>query len=302
MTKRKIVTLALVAVIALTSIAGATMAYFTDLHGHQVENVFTIGNGIKIDLVEEVGIDNAVETSREGYDYENVQPTNKLVKVPTITNTGSNAAYVRVAVVMNNLMAINDAIDGVYEDKDYTDEQIQEVYDYIFDGWGINYGKRTAESRRMWMDSRVGEDSPVLCNIDTFGLLDDSSYDYYGMYDIENQFMSQVEKDRLDPDSGLYTPEGFIYGEDERSYYSAAVNKDERVYVFYLKLEVGESYDLFNGLNVPADFNNEQMEMFNDLHIDVYADAIQVAGFDSYVDAFTQLEAEHAIGWWNEAE
>lgn len=296
MTKRKIVTLALVAVIAVTSIAGATMAYFTDLN-HKVENVFTIGNGIKIDLVEQVGIDNSVETSREGYDYENVQPTNKLVKVPTITNTGSNAAYVRVAVVMNNVQAINDAIDGVYEAKDYTDEQIQAVYDNVFDGWGINYTKRTSGTRRMWMDSRVGEDSPVLCNIDTYAQLADANYGYYGMYDVENQFMSQIEKDRLDLDG-----EGFIYGDDELSYYSAAVNNDERVYVFYLKLEVGESYDLFDGLNVPADFTNEQMAMFDNLEINVYADAIQVAGFADFEAAFTQLEAEHAIGWWNEAE
>lgn len=299
MTKRKIVTLALVAAIAVTSIAGATMAYFTDLN-HKVENVFTIGNGIKIDLVEQVGIDDAVETSREGYVYENVQPTNKLVKVPTITNTGSNEAYVRVAVVINNLSDINDAIDGVYEAKGYTPEQIQAVYDNVFDGWGVNYNKRDPiaegfSSRRMWMDSRVVTGSPVLCNIDTYARLAD---DTYGMYDVENQFMSQVEKDRLDPTSGLYSPEGFIY-EDELSYYSAAVNADERVYVFYLKLDAGWSYTLFNGLNIPADFNNDQMAMFDGLKINVYADAIQTAGFDTFVDAFNTLQNEHAIGWWN---
>lgn len=300
MTKRKIVTLALIAVIAVTSIAGATMAYFTDLN-HKVENVFTIGNGIEIDLVEQVGIDENVETSREGYTYENVQPSNYLVKAPTITNTGSNEAYVRVAVVMNNLDAINEAIDEFYEAKGYTSEQIQAVYDQVFEAWGINYNKREPiaegyETRRMWMDSRVADMfSPVLCNVDTYARL---AGDTYGMYDVENQFMSQVEKDRLDPTSDLYSPEGFIY-EDELSYYSAAVNPDQRVYVFYLKLAVGESYNLFNGLNIPADFNNDQMEMFSGLEINVYADAIQTAGFDTFVEAFDALQEEHAIGWWN---
>ena len=49
MTKKKIITLALVAVIAVTAIASASIAYFTDTK--TAKNTFTMGN-VKIALDE----------------------------------------------------------------------------------------------------------------------------------------------------------------------------------------------------------------------------------------------------------
>lgn len=288
--KKKIVALALVFAMAAIAIVGGTLAYLTSQD--QVVNTFTVGN-VKIDLYEYTDYDGDGELNQDKkfqqeLKYSDIMPGDALPKVPYVENTGNNTAYVRVAVVMNHVSAINDAIDTVYEDKGYTADEIQAVYDEVFDGWGINYGKRTADSRRMWMDAR----SDVLGNIDTYAQLPSEAYKYYGMYDINNQFQSETEQWRTE-----VQPDGFIYGDDEVSYYSCIEN-DERIYVFYLKLESGESYKLFDGLNVPADFNADQLAMFDDLKIAIYADAIQADGFETYTDAFNALETANPLGWW----
>lgn len=288
--KKKIVALALVFAMAAIAIVGGTLAYLTSQD--QVVNTFTVGN-VKIDLYEYTDYDGDGELNRDKkfqqeLKYSDIMPGDKLPKVPYVENTGNNTAYVRVAVVMNHVSAINDAIDGVYEDKGYTADEIQAVYDEVFNGWGINYGKRTEDSRRMWMDAR----SDVLGNIDTYAQLPSEAYAYYGMYDINNQFQSETEQWRTE-----VQPDGFIYGDDEVSYYSCIEN-DERIYVFYLKLKSGESYKLFDGLNVPADFNADQLAMFDGLKIAIYADAIQADGFETYTDAFNALETANPLGWW----
>lgn len=299
--KKKITALCLVLAMAVVAVGGATLAYFTDKD--QVNNTFSIGN-VKIDLYEKTDIDGDGELEKtkfqEYLDYSDIMPGDKLPKQAHIQNTGDYDAYVRVAVVMNNLGKISDAIDEVYKNKTnpatnekYTEEDIQAIYDNVFEGWGMNYAKRTPDSRRMWMDSRVGEGSPVLFNIDTYAQLADSSWGYYGMYDINNKFQSETEKWRAELDPA----EGLIYGDDELSYYSC-INNDERIYVFYLKLTPDQDYTLFEGLNVPAEFDNDQMQMFEGLKIGIYADAIQTANFDTAEDAFTALEAAHPLGWW----
>lgn len=300
--KKKIIALCLIVALAITAVTGATLAYFTDV-AEDVQNNFTIGNvKIKLDetakVLDKYGneVDDALEENDNGgYDYSKLMPTYELEKKPTVTNTGDYTAYVRVAVVMNNLNVINDAIDGVYENLEtpYTDEQIQAVYDNVFDGWGVNYSKRDEypDGSRMWMDSRVGGGSPVLCNIDTLGRLADSYY----RIDCANAFMTDAERDAENGD-GIFDVN---WDDLSVSYYVNAAKTDERVYVFYLELDAGDSYTLFDGLNIPADFTAEQMAMFEGLKISVYADAIQTAGFDTYTDAFNALEAEHPLGWWN---
>lgn len=300
--KKKIIALCLIVALAITAVTGATLAYFTDV-AEDVQNNFTIGN-VQIELNETAKVldkdgnevDDALEENDNGgYDYSKLMPTYELEKKPTVTNTGDYTAYVRVAVVMNNLNVINDAIDGVYENLEtpYTDEQIQAVYDNVFDGWGVNYSKRDEypNGSRMWMDSRVSEGSPVLCNIDTLGRHDDSYY----RIDCANAFMTEKEE-KAENGDGIFDVN---WDDLSVSYYVNAAKTDERVYVFYLELDAAESYTLFDGLNIPADFTAEQMAMFEGLKISVYADAIQTAGFDTYTDAFNALEAEHPLGWWN---
>ncbi len=290
--KKKIISICLVVALVATAVVGATLAYFTD--EDSVENTFTVGD-VKINVWENGAITDkdgnvvqeAVEGEESGIAYEGLMPTYKIQKEAYVTNTGKNEAYVRVAVVMNNVGVINDQIDDVYEAKGCSDEEIQAVYDEVFNGWGMSYTKRHvngANDRRLWMTERPG--TPVLFDgqIDMY-----CGQAGYGMFDVKNTFKSETDTDS----------EGFDYA--CKGYYFDAVDTDSRVYVFYLKLDAGESYKLFDGLNVPADFTNEQMAMFEGLKIGVYADAIQTVGFDTAKDAFDALEAEHHIGWWNGA-
>lgn len=296
--KKKVTAVCATVALAAVALGGATLAYFTD--HDQVENNFTIGD-VKIDLWENGAIldkdgevvQEVVEQEQEGITYENLMPTYKIQKQPIVANTSSQSAYVRVAVVMNNLAEINAAIDGVYEEKGYSAEAIQAVYDDVFEGWGINYSKRAdfPSGSRMWMDSRVGADSPVLCNVDTIARINDNYY----RIDCANAFMTAEEKS-LENGDGIFDVN---WDDLDVSYYVDAAKTGERVYVFYLKLDANQGYKLFEGLNVPADFTAEQMAMFDGLKIGIYADAIQTVGFDNYTDAFNALEDEHPLGWWN---
>lgn len=285
--KKKIVSLCLVVVMAAIAIVGGTLAYLTDKD--QVKNTFTVGN-IDIDLYEKTEQYGDKEF-QEFLDYSNIMPGDALSKEPYVRNESKvNAAYVRVTVVLNHLNEIDKAIDKVYEKAGKTPEEIQAIYDHIFDGWGVNYNKLETNGRRLCMDER----EEVLCNIDMIGKPEDS----YAMVDMRNAFQTAEEKAKFAAyhDGILNVTQG-----DPEGYYWNAVKADERAYVFYLLLQPGEQYKLFDGLNVPADFTAEQLNaMFEGLEINIYADAIQADGFDSYVDAFNALNEAHPIGWWND--
>lgn len=304
--KRKLIAIILIACMALVAVTGATLAYFTD--NDAVKNEFTVGD-ISIDLWEKVGVDedgkdiligkNTDKAEKSKYEYTNLLPTDVLTKEVHITNTCSNSAYVRVTVVINNIDKINFAIDEVYEKApyNYSAEQIQNIYDEVFDGWGMSYTKRTAYpvSTRQWMWSRVGEDSPVLCNIDTIAN-HGSSY----RIDSMNEFMTAEERAAENGDGSFdFNFDAAVI--DKLYYKNAVLENNTRAYIFYLELDAGEDYVLFNGLKVPAYFNEMQAEMFEGLKIDVYADAIQTTGFDgNWKAAFNALNEQYPIGHWNE--
>ncbi len=86
---KKLLSLCLVALLALTAVTGATLAYFTDTD--DAKNEFTVGN-VDIDLTEP-GWD---ETGKE--EAENVYPGEALAKDPTVENIGANPCFVRVKV------------------------------------------------------------------------------------------------------------------------------------------------------------------------------------------------------------
>ena len=90
--KKKILSICLVAVIAVMAIAGASLAYFTD--EDKAENVFTTGN-VDITLLENFG-DNKPET------LEKLMPgkQNAITKEVTVKNNGSEDAYVRVHIAI----------------------------------------------------------------------------------------------------------------------------------------------------------------------------------------------------------
>ncbi len=95
--KKKIVTICLVAAIAVMAIAGASLAYFTDRD--EKTNVFTVGN-VDITLVESKWDENKVGNVVPGYTYD---------KDPVVNNVGSTDAWVRVDVTLSNAAAFKAA-------------------------------------------------------------------------------------------------------------------------------------------------------------------------------------------------
>lgn len=89
MTKKKIVSLCLAAVLVVMAIAGATVAYFTDTDAK--DNTFTVGN-VDITLTEPNWEGSGIEDAPEVY------PGEPLAKDPTVTNVGSNPCFVRISV------------------------------------------------------------------------------------------------------------------------------------------------------------------------------------------------------------
>lgn len=103
MTKKKIVSLCLAAVLVVMAIAGATVAYFTDTDAK--DNTFTVGN-VDITLTEPNWEGSGKEDAPEVY------PGEPLAKDPTVTNVGKNPCFVRISVA--NLMQFDDKGDITY--------------------------------------------------------------------------------------------------------------------------------------------------------------------------------------------
>ena len=108
--KKKIVAFTLV--IAMLAICfGATLAYFTDADAET--NVFTVGS-VKIDLIESQyqrvvhnKTDAEIKADAETYQDEylavlgkDIMPGREINKAPYVVNTGNNAAYVRVRLLI----------------------------------------------------------------------------------------------------------------------------------------------------------------------------------------------------------
>lgn len=278
---KKFLALLLVIVMTATVAIGGTVAYLTAQADPKL-NVFTVGD-IDIELDEEVGTSGtgSVDQTEGGASYEGVMPGDKLKKEVTISNTGSSPAYVRAIVLINNADKINAAIDDVYGDSEDGGTS-QEMYNLIFDGWGINQAPRDREN--LEDDARGVIDG-------TYGLPNhvdhvDFSKTTAGstLIGIDNWFIAGSEK------AGQYWVDG---PKAYDGYYTAHMDDYEICYAYYMRLEPGESTVLFNGLNVPAEWDEDQLAMFEGLNIEVYADAIQAANFDEAKDAFEALEAEH---------
>ena len=88
MTKKKIVSLCLAAVLVVMAVAGATVAYFTDTDSK--DNTFTVGN-VNITLTEP-------SWNTNGQESDDVYPGEPLAKDPTVTNDGANPCFVRIKV------------------------------------------------------------------------------------------------------------------------------------------------------------------------------------------------------------
>ena len=124
--KKKILSICLVAVIAVMAIAGASLAYFTA--EDRAENVFTVGN-VAIDLTEP----NWETTGK--VEAEDVYPGEPLAKDPTVTNTGKNPCFVRISV--SNLDQFAEKFDGamITYRTDYVENALGENWVLHTDGY-----------------------------------------------------------------------------------------------------------------------------------------------------------------------
>ena len=101
--KKKVLAIALAAILAITAITGATLAYFTDTD--EIDNTFTAGN-VAIDLTEqdpnnaEKRVDVGEEETEE-VKFPQLFPGMTLTKDPTIENVGSLEAYVAAKIEIN---------------------------------------------------------------------------------------------------------------------------------------------------------------------------------------------------------
>ena len=138
--KKKIVAIALCALLLAIAAVGATLAYFTDTK--EVTNTFTVGN-VKIELlesklhrVEDNATDEDILADAKQYqDYlaeagKNILPGVLVNKAPYIRNTGSSNAYVRlrllVPVSVLDLITYEATI-GAYEEAIAQPVQLENV-------------------------------------------------------------------------------------------------------------------------------------------------------------------------------
>ncbi len=91
--KKKILSICLVAVIAVMAIAGASLAYFTD--NEEAVNTFTFGN-VDIELT---------ETKWPTNDRFDVVPGVAYEKNPVVKNIGKNEAWIKVDVTLSDATA-----------------------------------------------------------------------------------------------------------------------------------------------------------------------------------------------------
>ena len=107
-TKKKLIALALCAVLLVATILSGTVAYFTDEKG--VQNTFTSGNvAIKLDESEatvdaysnRVTVDKNTRVS-SNQNYGTLYPAQSFTKDPKITNVSTEAAYVAAKVTVTD--------------------------------------------------------------------------------------------------------------------------------------------------------------------------------------------------------
>lgn len=340
----KVIAVVLSLALLLTAVGG-TIAWLTDKD--KAENVFTVGN-IDIEILDdETRIDayrikdgrfsllegdvsakatkDETVTNGTKYTFSGLVPGNMITINRTVENLGKNDAYVRVAVVMNNVSEMNKAIDDYFEPlykeqfkrenpdktndeiKAMVEEAVQKIYDEMFnisDSWKMQHGKTSDEPVRLWLEERENDGKYLYSDMAVkISQAEDHSTGYY-RFSPTNHFTTELE----DNDNGH---DGTFYETDPQDgYYNDAIKYNERIYVFYLKLAAHEEdgfgyiftddqYTPFNGIKVPTCFDNENMAAFENLEIGVYADAIQVDGFKSADEAFQALEDQHPLGWWN---
>lgn len=245
--KKKILAVALATIMVVIAVAGATLAYMTDKH--EATNTFTVGKvDIKLTEANVVKDDNG-----------------DIVANPDGSRNEVGIAYGEIS----NLYPAQSVC------KDPTIENIGTEDAYI------------AAKIYVSADNAAG-----LAKADILGLDDE-----YGNLLATHKFLEGgIAEVTGVPMIGTYTPEGSvalpIYGTTEYAAYQQLETIEGKLYyVFYVFVEgaqaPGYSITLFDAINIPAEWDNEEIAALTGLTIDVEAYAVQANSFDTCLEAMT---------------
>lgn len=171
--KKKLFTVALALIIAITAISGATLAYLQDTDAE--DNVFTVGD-VKIDLYETFD-EQSAKLLPAVYDAEKKVWNNAITKKVYVTNTGSEDAYVRVHIAIpqildngnpnfdagKNVLHFNFEMDNVADGKwNWTPALGEEGAD----GYGSTWNFYTTQIDGIWYNVYVVTYETILKNGD----------------------------------------------------------------------------------------------------------------------------------------
>ena len=248
--KKKILAIVLCVAMLAIAIVGGTMAYFTDTKAQT--NTFTTGNvSIKLD---EVVVQKVEESTKDTYgdlvakgdgsrteddqDYGKLYPGQKIAKDPTITNTGSEDAYIAAKITVTSEGDIHSYLDNSGEWKYMLG--VSQLYDNIdinvLASGGLLKKSKDAEQDTNW--------------------------------------------------NGL----SMVYKTDDAVIYQVA-DRAAKTYTFYIFIleakATNESVVLFEELEIPAAWDNAEMDGFKGFSINVQAFATQEYGFKDCYTAMT---------------
>ena len=270
--KKKILALCLVVVLAITAVTGATLAYFTDVD--QNTNEFTVGS-LKIDLWEDVkhtnGLDEVIfEKTAQGkgddtnpnIKYENIMPGDTMEKVVTVENKDDYDAYIALVIKQEKYLNFNQNIDDYYEGKGYDPAAMQEIIDDVFPGWELNYAK-DADHIVRYMMNKTGEEHVLGYGYANYSYNESKGgyyYNYAGEYYTNDIYQTAVPAGEPD--------------------FMSIGNLHDRVWIIYLMVPAGESYTVDLTTVCPTYFDNNSVQAFADMKLDVKAFAIQTKGLE----------------------
>lgn len=258
--KKKILSIALVVCIAITAIAGATIAYLTD--DDEATNTFTVGN-VQIELVEQqrvVGNDGKPTTTLENFKPDKIllplvgsvqddktkdslgltTAANYVDKIVTVNNIGASDAYIRVIVAVPAAL-------------DWSDGPLH---------WnlGNKFNGATDETYNAEVAVKcVHENAEITVNNEKYT-------DKYNIYTFT--YKTPVEGSVNSGAESTPVPFAAIVGFYLDSSVDNYVNDNDKIVYTFNGEEIG--YDLAKGVTVP-----------------VFAQAVQSAGFETAEDAFT---------------
>lgn len=143
--KKKIFAIALAASIAVLAIAGTSMAYFTDVE--EATNVFTAGN-VDIKLTysgsDVDGDDDNSANDVLKVEDKDVYPGQTFARNATITNIGSENAYVGAVITLTNANGNLDEVITPQGDADNIPVAITTLFTkFVTDGYYVTYAEVT---------------------------------------------------------------------------------------------------------------------------------------------------------------